>query len=187
MYTKYVLFIPKGGINDCFNCILKVMSYCEMNKRTLLLDMTNSCYRINFSDFFYIKNCPIIYNSNAIKHILLSLQDNNSLTVYPDNLNLNLIDLFDKTKKISFSNPPNRSEIAGPNRNIRWYNNISLELPMNSDANVILHSRCGGGDGFLFFKKVVLYGNIKNIIKKKNKFIKRKLFMYSGKKYRSKM
>ena len=158
MYTKFVLFIPQAGINDCFSCILKVMSYCEMNKRTLLLDMTNSAYRINFSDYFYIKNCPIIYNSNAIKKILLSLQDDNSLTVYPDNLNLNLLDLFDKTKNISFTYC---------NESIRWYNNISLKLPMNSDANVILHSRSGGGNGFLFFKKVVLHGNIKNIIKKK--------------------
>lgn len=56
MHNKYVLFIPQGGINDCFSCILRTISYCNKNNRTLLLDMTNSGYKINLSDYFYIKN-----------------------------------------------------------------------------------------------------------------------------------
>ena len=119
MNNKYVLFIPQGGINDCFSNIVKVISYCKRNKRTLLLDIINSAYNINFSDYFYIKklDCCIIYNSNEIKNIILSLENSNCLTVYPNNLDFNLIDLFDKTKKISFTYQRDKPYFV--------YNNIS--------------------------------------------------------------
>ena len=167
MNNKYVLFIPKGGINDCFSNIRRAISYCKTNKRTLLLDTTNSAYNINFSDYFYIKklDCCIIYNSNEIKNILLSLENSNCLTVYPNNLDFNLIDLFDKTKKISFT----WRGVPSPHFT---YKNISLNLPINVDENVILHSRCGGGDGFLFLKNLLLCENIKNIVKKKMALLK---------------
>lgn len=159
MDNKYVLFIPKGGINDCLGNIFSVISYCKNNKRTLLLDMTNSAYKINFSDYFRIKNpgCCIIYDSNKIKNIILSLENSNCLTVHPNNLDFNLIDLFDKIKKISFS-------YARP---YYKYKNIPLNLPRNVKENIILHSRCGGGDGFLLFKKLLLCENIKKIINEK--------------------
>ena len=177
MNNKYVLFIPQGGINDCFTSIVRVISYCKRNKRTLLLDITNSIYNINFSDYFYIKklDCCIIYNSNEIKNIILSLENSNCLTVYPNNLDFNLIDLFDKTKKVSFTYQRGKPYFV--------YNNIPLNLPINVDENVILHSRCGGNylslygseikaDAFLFFKNLLLCENIKNIVKKKITLLK---------------
>ena len=179
MDSKYVLFIPMGGINDCFCNISNLISYCKIHKRTLLLDFTNSAYNINFSDFFKIniiskisrRNkvpcCPIIYNSNEIKNIILSLENSNSLTVYPNNLDFNIIDLFDKTKKISFNKDTN---------NIFNYkcNNILLQLPSNDvDEKVILFSCCGGGNGYTFFKDTLLCENIKNIINKKIALLKK--------------
>ena len=168
MHNKYVLFIPGGGINDCFSCILRTISYCNKNKRTLLLDMTNSSYKINFSDYFYIKklDCCIIYNSNEIKNIILSLENNNSLTVYPNNLGFNLIDLFDKTKNNNFN-----ANNFDPECN-SVYKDIPLSLPINVDENIILHACCGTGDGFSFFKHLLLCENIKNIIKKKITLLK---------------
>ena len=160
--NKYILFIPKSGINDCFVSILKTISYCKKNKRTLLLDMTNSLYNINFSDYFFIKklDCDIIYDSNEIKNIILCLENSNCLTVHPNNLDFNLIDLFNKTNKISF-----RYKKGLP---CCLYNNIQLNLPVNCKENVILHSRVGGGrTGYLFFKNLILRENIKYIIKKK--------------------
>ena len=200
MYNKYVLFIPQGGINDCFSNINKVISYCKINKRTLLLDMTNSAYKINFSDYFYIKkidNCCIIYNTNEIKNIILSLKNSNCLTIYPNKLDFNLIDLFDKTKKISFhmrhgsflyKKIPLDLPFLRGNKNSSFENivkeiihllnkplnflNIPLNLRTNIDENVILHSCSGGSNGFLFFKKLLLCENIKNIIKKKITLLK---------------
>lgn len=161
MNKKYILFIPQGGINDCFTNIYKVISYCKINKRILLLDMTNSVYQINFSDYFNIKNinCKIIYNKDEIKKIILSLEKKKCLTVHPNNLNFNLIDLFDKTKKISLNYKKYKPYYL--------YNNIPLDLPISSNKNIILHSRCGGGNGYLFFKNLSLCNNIKKILKKK--------------------
>ena len=162
---KYVLFIPQGGLNDCFSRITDVIEYCKNNKRILLLDMTNSVYNINFSDYFNIKNFNfIIYNSYKIKNIILSLKNSNHLTVYPNNLHFNLIDLFDKTKKISFTYQCDKPYYT--------YNNIPLNLPINADENVILHVRCGGWNGFLFFKNLSIRENIKKIIKEKLTLLK---------------
>ena len=163
--NKYVLFIPQGGFNDCCCNINRLISYCKLNKRTLLLDMTNSEYNINFSVYFNIKKleCDIIYDSNQIKNILISLKNNNNLTVYPNNLDFNIIDLFNETnKKICFKFQHGTTVFA--------YKNITLDLPIEEqDENVILHSKCGGGKGFLFFKNLSLQKNIKNIINKKIK------------------
>ena len=167
MNNKYVIFIPQGGINDCFTNIVNVISYCKRNKRTLLLDFTNLVIKSFFSDYFNIKiiwKKGLIYNSNEIKNIILSLENSNCLTVYPNNLDFNLLDLFDKTKKISFTWQRGKP--------YHVYNNIPLNLPINVDENVILHSCCGGGNGFRFFKNLLLCENIKNIVKKKITLLK---------------
>ena len=163
---KYVLFIPNGGINDCFSRISAVISYCKLKKRILLLDMTNSCYKINFSDYFNIDklDCDIIYNSNDIKNILLDLENRNLMTVHPNNLDFNLIDLFD-TNEIRFEYHNRKSPYY-------TYKKIPLNLPDIVDENIILHSRCGGGDGYHFFKYLLLHENIKNIISKKISLLK---------------
>ena len=163
---KYVLFIPKSGLNDCFANISRAISYCKLEKRTLLLDMTNSVYKINFSDYFNIENldCDIIYNSNEIKNILVDLENRNLMTVHPKNLGLNLIDLFDDTKKICFTYKKGVYSYL--------YNNILLELPVSTNENIILHSCRGGGDGYSFFKYLSLHENMKKIIKKKISLLK---------------
>jgi len=163
---KYVLFIPQGGINDCFANINRVISYCKLKKRTLLLDMTNSFYKINFSEYFNIEkiDCNIIYNSDEIKNILLDLENRNLTSVHPSNLDFNLIDLFD-TNEIKFRYKFNNSGVF-------TYKNTSLDLPNYVDENIILHSCCGGGDGYNFFKYLILHDNIKNIINKKMSLLK---------------
>ena len=163
---KYVLFIPQGGITDCFANINRVISYCKLKKRTLLLDMTNSFYKINFSEYFNIEkiDCNIIYNSDEIKNILLDLENRNLTSVHPNNLDFNLIDLFD-TNEIKFRYKFNNSGVF-------TYKNTSLDLPNYVDENIILHSCCGGGDGYNFFKYLILHDNIKNIINKKMSLLK---------------
>jgi len=121
--------------------------------------MTNTRYAINFSDYFDIKDsgCDIIYNSNKIKDIF----ENNKLTVHPNNLDFKLIDLVNTEKeRVCFSYTPGKPYFS--------YKNIPLELPSNVNEDVILHSRCGGGNGFLLFSKCIfLKGNVKNTCKQK--------------------
>jgi hypothetical protein len=164
--NKYFLFVPMGGINDIFSTIQKVIYYCNKNKRTLLVDMTNSYYGINFSEYFYIKksNCNIIYDSNEIKNILLYLKNNNSLIVSPNNLHFNLIDLFNKNK-----NKKIKKYIDSIANNI----NRSKPIPINVDENIIFRAQYGGGNGFEFFKNISLRENIKKIISKKLTLLKK--------------
>lgn len=157
MSDKYVLFIPSGGINDCFSRIQHVISYCKNNNRILLLDMTNSFYNINFSHYFHMPTCDcnIIYDTNKIKDIL----EKNTLSVHPNNLDFKLIDLF--YKKINFT----------LKSNLGYYKNIPLNLPNNVNEDIMLHHVMGGGNGFLLFKQLSLTENIKNICNQKMKLL----------------
>ena len=147
----YVLFIPQGGINDCFARIWDVIDYCKRQDRIVLLDMTRSLYAINFSHYFYIMDCKckIIYDTEIIKEIIKS----KNLSVHPTNLPCKLIDLLsDRSIKLEYKR-------GSP----YVCKNVPLPLPENKvDEEIILHSRCGGGDGFSFFIKNVF---IKDILK----------------------
>lgn len=151
MVNKYVLFIPQGGLNDCFSNISRVIDYCQKKKRILLLDMINSKYKINFNNYFIIKNCKceIIYDVNNIKEIL----SNNKFTIYPDNLDFELIDLYNTEIKFNW--------IRG--KSYFRYKDIMLELPNNTENDIILHSCCGGGNGFEFLKNISLKPDFKNL------------------------
>ena len=163
MSGKYVLFIPQGGLNDCFTRINITISYCELTNRTLLLDFTRSEYRINFFDYFLIKSarCNIIYDTNEIIKVLTTLKNTNRLSVYPPNLDFNIIDLFNENSKcISwFTFVEGKLDFS--------YKGISLALPSNSNETVILHSACGGGLGYLFFRTLRLRDQIKVAVREK--------------------
>lgn len=164
MDKKYVLFIPYGGINDCFSRIYDIISYCKINKRTLLLHMKKSHYKINFSDYFSIKNidCDIIYDSNKIKNFLLSFKDTKNFTIHPSGIDIKmLLDLFDETNNEELLYKKEFRFIG------YFYNDILLNLPEKSHESIILHSICGGGNGFLFLKNLELNKDFKNKIKQK--------------------
>ena len=157
--NKFVLFIPQCGINDCFVNIKRMIDYCYKYNRLLLLDMKNSIYDINLSDFFNVKNvkCNIIWDSNIIRNIILE----NNFSVYPNNLNYKLIDILDKKVKLKYGKA---GYLVG---------NISLKLPNYiTSENIILHSRCGPGNGYVFFKHLFLKNNIKKICQKKLSILK---------------
>ena len=158
-----MLFIPLGGINDCCNRIEETISYCVSKNRTLLLDFTNSEYVINFSDHFTVKTprCKIIWDSNEIAKILLNLKEQGNLSVHPSNLRYNVIDLFNENRK----NIPGFNFV--PNAAYSWAG-IPLELPKDTASEtVILHSRCGGGDGYRFFKTLGLQDATRNTVTQK--------------------
>lgn len=161
MTNKYVLFIPQGGINDSFVNIYRVIQYCKLKKRILLLDMTKGVYGINFSDYFLYNNsdCNIIYDTDKIKDII----KNNTLTIYPRNLDFELIHVFQEAIEFKYS----------PRSKCFLYKNIPLDLPDNVNEDIILHSRCGGGHGYVFFKNVCLKENIKSICKQKINLLKK--------------
>ena len=147
----YVLFIPQGGLNDCFARIWEVIDYCKAQDRILLLDMTRSHYTINFGHYFHIKDCKckIVYHTEIIKEIIKS----KNFSVFPTNLPCKLIDVLSDTSiKLEYNRPsPGVFDIRG----------VKLWLPENKvEEEIILHSKCGGGDGFSFFSKNVFINDI---------------------------
>ena len=52
--SKYILFIPAGGFNDCICCLSRLRDWAHANNRILLYDTRRSLYHINFYDYFDI-------------------------------------------------------------------------------------------------------------------------------------
>lgn len=157
----YVLFIPQGGLNDCFARIWEVINYCKANNRIMLLDMTRSQYAFNFSYYFYIMNCEckIIYDTEMIKEIL----NTKKFSIHPVNLPCTPIELL-TDRNIRLEYKPGSPYIC---------NDIPLPLPENNvSEEIIIHSRCGGGDGFPFFINNVFINNtLKEICQEKIKIL----------------
>jgi hypothetical protein len=147
MGKKYLYFVPRGGLNDTFKNMIDVVNYCKKSKRTILLDtyIGGPGYNINFSDYFEIKNCgvEIIYDINLIKDIV----KNTNLSVYPDNLGFNLIDIKEKGK-FSWEKGPMGFYLKNLN------SKIGLSSFPNEDnkKDIILYVKCGGGNGYPFLK-----------------------------------
>lgn len=53
--SKYVLCVPRGGLNDTLCQIQRCWEYCERFKRTLLIDTKKSGIFLEFSNFFIDK------------------------------------------------------------------------------------------------------------------------------------
>lgn len=77
----YLYVAPRGGFNDQLCVLYKAIQFCIKTNRTLLIDTTQCCYKINFSDYFYFKDLPITIISN-IDEIADILKDT-SLSIYP--------------------------------------------------------------------------------------------------------
>jgi hypothetical protein len=148
--SKYVYFIPRGGINDTFTQIRRKINYCKKVNRILLLDMNYGIYKINVYDYLYFKNCDnVIYDMNKIKEIV----SNKKLSIYPSKIDFSLLDVVNKKTRFKFT-----------------YKDINLELlPINNvNEDIILHTCCGGGNGTkLFVENIFFRENIKNFINKR--------------------
>ena len=151
--TKYLLFIPKGGLNDCFTGIQRMLDYCKKWNRTLLIDMTNSFYHINMAQWFTIQQVTdfprIIYDTIKIRDIIQA----KSSKVYPSFLQERLLDILDGKIKLQYK----RGSIFTVEGN-------ELILPQTKkDEDIIFHSQCAGGRGIRFFRQVRLHSFLKDI------------------------
>jgi len=164
MNNKFVYLIPKGGFNDCLNIIDITLNYCKKYQRILLLDMTNSCYKINFSDYFTIKLSNIIYDINEIKKILL----NNNYTIYPTILSNELNNILNKKINLKYQ------------KDGYLYENYKLNLPKKDILeNIIIYSCCGyGKSGYNIFKHLEFKNNIKELCEKKYSLLNNSKYLY---------
>lgn len=150
----YVYFLPRGGFNDMLSNIKNLIDYCKKNNRSLLIDTTKSCYRINFSDFFSFRDIsvPIIADVNIISHIIADI----SLTIYPTSITDRNLDNWQIVQ----------SELFFTNT----LNGTVLKLPDECNQDIVVYSRCGGGKGITLFRN--LYFNQEIIDHVKHEFAK---------------
>lgn len=167
--TKYVLFMPQGGFNDCLCGLIGAIKFSKIHNRVLLLNMYNSTYQINFSNYFGLNYPNIIYDFNKIK----SICDSNKNSVYPHYLKYKLNNIFNNKIPLVHigSSKPHPENFALPyyinNKQILPYCVKSLISPKDRVNNkIILYVKSGGGNGYSVFKDFLIKPNIKNYCKK---------------------
>lgn len=150
----YVYFEPQGGLNDILNGIKEILEYCKMYNRILLVNGMRTCYKINFSDYFDFseeyKNI-IILDTEKIKNICI----NPDYKIYPNELQDKMSDFLEDKKILTYS----------PHLNgFFLFENILLALPQgNVKEDIIIISKCGGGNGYTIFKEIIFHPHIINI------------------------
>jgi hypothetical protein len=147
-----VYFEPGGGWNDILSVILFVKEYCKKHNRVLLVNGNKSVYKINFSEYFCVPEDPtIIFDTESIKKICT----NQSYSIFPNELQHKMLDILEGRIVFKYS------KYYSP---IYVYGNIPLDLPNDAlSETIIVHSRCGGGDGYPLFKQLVFRQNILDI------------------------
>ncbi len=136
---KYLLCRPMGGFNDCLNRIYYCLNYCKKFNRILMIDMKyNNGYSINFSDYFFIDDTNIIYDSIVIQKIITE----NKSTIYPNEIT-NLYNY-----KLGYDN--NWFYLL---EDKKIYTEINLNIEYDED--IVLYNNCGGGTQSLEIFKII--------------------------------
>ena len=156
---KYLLFFPKGGLNDMLCNINKIYHYCKKNNRILLINTKiNSESEINLSDFFIFNHKNVICDYEEIKNLIYK----SNFTIFPREIKLdNLKLLFKQDNLIKYYKINNKGVFK--------FNDIPLnnfEDDINED--LILLSFCGGGNPISFFMESIYFTDrVKKEINKK--------------------
>jgi len=145
----YVYFEPQGGFNDILCCVKECLEYCKKHNRILLVNGMRTCYKINFSEYFFLKeDINIILDTTQIKNICL----NPEYTIYPNEFQQEMLDFLDD--KVVFDYIPDSRG------NYRYKNKI-LGFPEDDrNEDIIIIVNCGGGDGYSMFKQLNFYNFI---------------------------
>ena len=124
----------------------------------MLLDMTNSLYKINFSDYFELNDKKHICDINKIKEIITERK----YSVKPKILENKLLNLlngeFELKKDLKYV-PKTAGHLA-------YEDNL---LSIEGSEEIIVHSRCGRADGWKMFQEMKLSNELINYAKEKYK------------------
>ena len=161
-YPKYVYLIPQGGFNDILYNINRLLEYCKKYNRILLIDTTNTHYKINFSDYFSFPNKRVICDKNKIIEIC-----NNNHTIYPDFLHNNIQPLLTGVCVIDF--------MPGSYHDNGSYNNKLITLPRKAILKtIIVYSSWGSYfSGYPLFQQMTICDAIKTECKKRHDLLQK--------------
>jgi hypothetical protein len=150
----YLYFQPHGGFNDIMCRLADVLDYCSLSNRTLMINMYNQVYRINFSDYFNLENYNIVGNKNDILKIV-----NDAPDIYPS--------YIDKKKLIKIINGEHGFTYTKTGYTYED-KHLSLSLGiLGRQENIVVYACCGGGNGYTLFKQLTFCPDIKNICKER--------------------
>lgn len=153
----YLYFSCNHGFNDILSRLLLAINFCKKNNRIILFDFQNSCYKINFSNYFNFFLDNIIFDTNEIREILKKEQ----YSVFPNCLKNKLFDVNEGLIKF-------KCKII-KKREIYLFNNIKLTLPnFNPKEKIVVYADSGNGDGYkLFLNYILPKNNLIEYIKEK--------------------
>lgn len=152
----YLYFQPKGGFNDILCGIHKILAHSKTHERTLLIDTRNTHYHINFSDYFDLPYTNVIYDMDTISEIFKTT----SPTIYPKILSGKLQDIISGRIEFVFTE-------SG-----YCYKDHVFKLPTEPQPEtVLIHSNCGGGNGYLVFKDLQFTQKVKDLCAKRYKLL----------------
>ena len=150
----YVYFIPQGGFHDILSNIKRTIDYCNKTNRIMLLDMTNSLYKINFCDYFELNDEKHVCDINKIKEIITEKE----YSVKPKILQDKLLNLLNGELELKYV-PKVGGHFA--------YEDILLSI--QGSEEIIVHSRCGRADGWKMFQEIKLSNELINYAKENYK------------------
>lgn len=139
----FLYLVPIGGFNDILCGIAKGIDFCKKHNRILMIDLVNSYYKINCSDYFSIDNT--ITDIKQIHEIIKNKQ------VHP---NINLFQLDISTfhyKKGTFIHTQTETVMDLPNE--------------NPEHDIVFSIVCGGGKGYPLFKQIKFNPKVVNYCK----------------------
>jgi hypothetical protein len=148
----YVYFEPQGGFNDILTGMRECLGYCQQNNRILLVNGMKTCYQVNFSDYFHFnEDINIILDTKEIKNICL----NPEYKIYPNEFQDKMADLLEAKIILEYSQRPS---------GYFMYENTVFGFPQdNRTENIIIISKCGGGDGYSMFKELNFHSCVNDI------------------------
>ncbi len=150
----YIYFIPQGGFHDILSNIKRTIDYCNKTNRIMLLDMTNSLYKINFCDYFELNDEKHICDINKIKEIITERK----YSVKPKILENKLLNLLNGELELKYV-PKVGGHFA--------YEDILLRI--GGSEEIIVHSRCGRAEGWKMFQEIKLSNELINYAKENYK------------------
>jgi hypothetical protein len=153
-HERYLLCIPRGGLNDTLVQIYKCLEYSERFNRTLIIDTKKSGIFRDFDDFFEFIDIDTHYIGKTDESLYQRL---NTYNCYPRYCRKNL------NKYISAHNKKLRSyTIRGGRRKLQF------KQKKNYRHQLLVHENCGGGvESLELLKRLKLTDGLAKLVREK--------------------
>lgn len=139
--NKSLYLDARGGLNDILMGIFTCLDFCKKTNRVLLFDLENTVYKIPFERYFTCNEKRIITNRKEIKKHAFK-----KTSISPAALQTEVDKILNGSLKFSHPENPSPTRYGIPQQTIVNGNIVQIpKLSMNASEDLIIFSRCGGG------------------------------------------